>query len=58
MNYSSVISSIGNNKPEQTNSGIWQEIISTDAKFNLYRINNNSQLSNICLIGTTETFQS
>lgn len=43
MNYStSVSSSIGGTVVD---GAVWQEILSTDAKYNLYRINNNSQLS-------------
>lgn len=53
MNYSSVISSISN-KPDPINSGIWQEILSTDAKFNLYRINNNSQLRTLYMRRRTQ----
>ncbi len=43
MHYSSAMSgAVSSAKPD---ASVWQEIISTDAKFNLYRINNNSQLS-------------
>ena len=46
MNYSSsVLNGATNTKPDNA-STVWQEIVSSDAKFNLYRINNNSQLSN------------
>ncbi len=44
MNYSTAASSsVGNTAVD---GAVWQEILSTDAKYNLYRINNNSQLSN------------
>ena len=45
MNYSSsVLNGATNTKPDNA-STVWQEIVSSDAKFNLYRINTNSQLS-------------
>jgi hypothetical protein len=46
MNYSSTLTSNSNLKTDMNSSynQICQEIISSDAKFNHYRINNNSQL--------------
>jgi len=52
MSYASGLNSMANKTSNETAHGtsasstnIWQEILSSDAKFNLYRINNNSQLS-------------
>ena len=46
MNYSSSGSKYTNDLVNGgSNGNVWQDIISSDAKFNLYRINNNSQLS-------------
>lgn len=50
MNYSSANSGSVN----KTDTGVWQEIISTDAKYNLYRINNNSQLRTLYMRRRTQ----
>lgn len=56
MNYSSAInnSMTPNSSKPQDSSIVWQEIISADAKFNLYRINNNSQLRTLYMRRRTQ----
>lgn len=39
---------------QQDNSNVWQEILSADAKFNLYRISNNSQLRTLYMRRRTQ----
>jgi hypothetical protein len=47
MNYSSGIVSTNSRINDSNNNNICQEILSSDAKYNLYRIHNNSQLSGL-----------
>ena len=56
MNYSSTLTSNSNSKIEMNSNynQVCQEIISSDAKFNLYRIHNNSQLRTLYMRRRTQ----